>query len=325
MLRAFVSSGGRIEQRQLSEPAEPIPAAVWYDLIEPTPAEIRAVESSLGIELPRREEMQEIEISSRLYQDGPALFMTTTIMSQAETPQPTSDAITFVVTPTALVTLRYSQPLAFTNFANWVQRTPSACTASDLALMGLMEAIVDRAADVLERTSLDIDAIARGVFETRERGTGRGGTTLQDALKGIGRHGTLISGISESLLSLSRANAFFSTSAASWLQKEAKARVKTLDRDIRSLHDHATFLAQKVNFLLDATLGLINIEQNNIIKIFSVAAVAFLPPTLIASIYGMNFKEFPELNWAYGYPFALALMVLSAALPFYYFRRRGWL
>ncbi|MBV8167252.1 MAG: magnesium transporter CorA family protein [Alphaproteobacteria bacterium] len=324
MLRAFVSSGGRIEQRQLNEPAEPIPAAVWYDLIEPSPAEIRGVEQSLGIELPRREEMQEIEISSRLYQDGPALFMTTTVMSQAETPQPTSDAITFVVTPSALVTLRYSQPLAFTNFSNWVQRTPSACGASDMALMGLMEAIVDRAADVLERTSIEIDTIARGVFETRATSGVHGGT-LQDALKGIGRHGTLISGISESLLSLSRANAFFSTSASTWLHKESKTRVKTLDRDIRSLHDHGTFLAQKVNFLLDATLGLINIEQNNIIKIFSVAAVAFLPPTLIASIYGMNFKEFPELNWIYGYPFALALMVLSAALPFYYFRRRGWL
>ena len=243
---------------------------------------------------------------------------------QAETPQPASDAITFVVTPSALVTLRYSQPLAFTNFAHWVQRTPSACAGSDIAFMGLLEAIVDRAADVLERTSIEIDAIARGVFETRAR-AGVNSGTLQDALKGIGRHGTLISGISESLLSLNRANAFFSTSASTWLQKESKARVKTLDRDIRSLHDHATFLGQKVNFLLDATLGLINIEQNNIIKIFSVAAVAFLPPTLIASIYGMNFKEFPELNWSYGYPFALALMVLSAALPFYYFRRRGWL
>jgi magnesium transporter len=135
----------------------------------------------------------------------------------------------------------------------------------------------------------------------------------------------LISGISESLLTLNRANAFFGTTAATWLHKEAKARVKTVARDIRSLHDHAGFLSQKVNFILDATLGLINIEQNSIIKIFSVAAVAFLPPTLIASIYGMNFKELPELSWSYGYPFALALMVLSAALPFIYFRRRGWL
>jgi magnesium transporter len=324
MLKLFVPNGGRIEQRQFHEPAEALPPAIWYDLIEPAPAEIRAVETALGVELPRREDMQEIEISSRLYQDGSALFMTATLMSQVETPQPKSDALTFVVTPAALVTLRYSQPLAFTNFANWIQRTPSACSASDLAFIGLFEAIVDRAADVLERTSGEIDMIGRSVFEAKNPKAVQS-AELQDALRGIGRNGTLISGISESLLTLSRANAFFTASAATWLHKEAKVRVKTIDRDIRSLHDHATFLSQKVNFMLDATLGLLNIEQNNIIKIFSVAAVAFLPPTLIASIYGMNFKEFPELNWVYGYPFALVLMLLSAALPFYYFRRRGWL
>ena len=324
MLTVFVSNGGRIEQRVCRDPFDDLPGAVWYDLVEPSAGEIRAVESALKVELPRREEMQEIEISSRLYQDGEALFMTATLMSQVETGRPASDAITFVVMPSALVTLRYTQPLAFTNFANWIQRTPSACSASDHAFLGLLEAIVNRSADVLERTAIEIEAIGRRVFEAKEHG-GRPGNLLQDALRGIGRHGTLISGISESLLTLSRANAFFGTSAAAWLHKDAKARVKTVNRDVRSLHDHATFLSQKINFLLDATLGLINIEQNNIIKIFSVAAVAFLPPTLIASIYGMNFKELPELGWDYGYPYALLLMVLSAALPFLYFRRRGWL
>jgi magnesium transporter len=324
MLQVFVSSGGRIERRQFDESQAVLPAGIWYDLIEPTAGEIRAVETALKVELPRREEMQEIEISSRLYQDGEALFMTAMLMSQADTPRPASDAITFVVMPSALVTLRFSQPLAFANFANWIQRTPSACSASDLAFLGLLEAIVDRAADVLERTASEIEGIARGVFETKEHAAEQH-RSLNEALRGIGRNGTLISGISESLLTLNRANAFFGTTAATWLHKEAKARVKTVARDIRSLHDHAGFLSQKVNFILDATLGLINIEQNSIIKIFSVAAVAFLPPTLIASIYGMNFKELPELSWSYGYPFALALMVLSAALPFIYFRRRGWL
>src|SRR5581483_4717134 len=133
MLRIFVSSGGRIEQRHCREPIDELPAAVWYDLLEPSADEIRAVEAKLKVELPRREEMQEIEISSRLYQDGDALFMTATLMSQVETPRPSSDAITFVVTPAALVTLRYSEPLSFTNFASWVQRTPAACRASDLA------------------------------------------------------------------------------------------------------------------------------------------------------------------------------------------------
>lgn len=324
MLTVFVSNGGRIEQRQCREPLTDLPAGVWYDLVEPSAGEIRAVESALKVELPRREEMQEIEISSRLYQDGEALFMTATLMSQVETERPASDAITFVVMPTALITLRYSQPLAFTNFANMIQRTPAVCSASDLAFLGLLEAIVDRAADVLERAATEIETIGRHVFEAKARAL-RQGDLLQDALRGIGRNGTLVSGISESLLTLNRANAYFGTSAAAWLHKEAKVRVKTVNRDVRSLHDHAGFLSQKIGFLLDATLGLINIEQNAIIKIFSVAAVAFLPPTLIASIYGMNFKELPELNWSYGYPYAIILMVLSAALPFFYFRRRGWL
>jgi magnesium transporter len=324
MLTVYVSNGGRVEPQPCREPFDGVPAGIWYDLIEPTAGEIRAVETTLHIELPRREEMQEIEISSRLYQDGEALFMTAIVMSRADTPQPASDAITFVVMPSAFVTVRYSKPRAFADFAAAIQRTPAVCSASDNAFLSLLEAIVDRAADVLERTAADIEAIGRGVFEAKQQ-PGRQGDLLQEALRGIGRHGTLISGISDSLLTLSRANAYFGTTAASWLHKEAKNRVKTVTRDIRSLHDHAGFLSQKVNFMLDATLGLINIEQNNIIKIFSVAAVAFLPPTLIASIYGMNFKELPELSWSFGYPFALVLMVLSAALPIAYFRRRGWL
>jgi magnesium transporter len=109
------------------------------------------------------------------------------------------------------------------------------------------------------------------------------------------------------------------------MKKDIKARIKTLSRDLGSITDHANFLAGKVNFLLDATLGLINIEQNAIIKIFTVAAVAFLPPTLIASIYGMNFDFMPELKWHYGYLVAIGLMILSAVLPMWYFRRRGWL
>jgi magnesium transporter len=324
MLKLFVPSAGRVEQRDCADPGMSLPAAVWFDLMDPTPAEIKAVESSLGLELPRREEMLDIELSSRLYQDGPALFMTVTLTSQADSTLLRSDAVTFIVTPSALVTLRYSDPKAFANFATWLQRNPANCASSEFAFLGLFEAIVDRIADLLERTAAEIETIGRGVFEGSD-GKLRQGHALYDALRGIGRNGTRISSISESLLTLTRATAFFGTTAASWLSKEAKTRVKTLSRDVQSLHDHGVFLSEKVNFLLDATLGMINIEQNTIIKIFSVAAVAFLPPTLIASIYGMNFHEIPELGWSFGYPMAIVMMVLSSAIPFYYFKKRHWL
>lgn len=324
MLTLFSCPQGIGEKLIVTPGTTSLPPAVWFDLLEPTREEFRAVETALGIELPSREEMQEIELSSRLYEERGALFMTASLVAKIDTDRPETHAVTFVVTPTALVTVRYTDPLPFITFAARALKSPYSCATADGTFVGLLEAIVDRIADVLERTSATIEQVSRGVFGQDQK-TKRQGKALQDALEGIGRGGTLVSEISESLMSLSRAVAFFSATAESWLHKETKTHVKTLTRDIRSLHEHAAFLNSKTNFLLDATLGMINIEQNTIIKIFSVAAVAFLPPTLIASIYGMNFANQPELHWEYGYPMALCLMVLSAVLPFFYFRRKGWL
>ena len=153
--------------------------------------------------------------------------------------------------------------------------------------------------------------------------------SLQQLIENIGEEGDFTSKMRESLVSIGRVVAFMQAIIDQMrdtkAMKENRARIKILQRDIVSLTDHASFLNGKISFLLDAVLGLISIEQNGIIKIFSVAAVVFLPPTLVASIYGMNFDIMPELNWTYGYPFALGLMVLSAILPFLYFKRKGWL
>jgi magnesium transporter len=148
---------------------------------------------------------------------------------------------------------------------------------------------------------------------------------FQKILSRLGRAGDLASKVRESLVSLGRLLAFAIQGTQARGRKTGSARLKTIGRDVASLSDYAAFLNNKVGFLLDATLGMINIEQNAIIKIFSVAAVVFLPPTLIASIYGMNFAHMPELGWPLGYPLALALMVVSAILPYLYFKRRGWL
>jgi magnesium transporter len=301
-----------------------LPPAMWYDLLEPTTAEIHAVQRSLGIELPSREEMQEIEVSSRLYEEDGALFMTVSIMSKFDSGRPETNAVTFVLTPKALVTVRYADPLPFIQFANRVQRNPTQWAGSDTVWTGLLETLVDRVADVLERISADLERTGQRVFDSKDA-KGRTGVALEEALSKIGRSGQMVSGISESLMTLNRAIAYAGNIGGSWLSKDARNTVKMLTRDIKSLHDHAGFLSQKVNFLLDATLGLINIEQNSIIKIFTVASVAFLPPTLIASIYGMNFEIQPELKWDFGYPMAIMLMILSALGPYLYFKRKGWI
>jgi magnesium transporter len=202
----------------------------------------------------------------------------------------------------------------------------ATCASGEEGLIGLLETIVDRIADILEKVSVDLDATARQIFAERTGGGER--KDLQAVLKSLARNEDLTSTARDSLLGLMRVARFFATAGEGPSKKETKdqrQRLKTLARDIAILNEHVSFELTKINFLLDATLGVINIEQNRIIKLFSVAAVVFLPPTLVASVYGMNFEVMPELKWVFGYPFAIGLMILSAILPYLYFKRRGWL
>ena len=301
--------------------ADAIPATVWIDMLEPTPEEAVSVERLLKIDVPTREEMQKIEESSRLYVEDGALFMTMPVVNKAAT-EPETASVTFILTPTALVTLRYVDPQPFGRFARRILRDPSLATSPEQALIGLLDQVVDRLDDILEGATADIDAISAEIFR-RPANAPRGGTTLQEVLTRVGRAGDLASKARASVLGLSRLLLFLG--AHPKCTPGAKDRIETLMRDVHSLADHDSFLADKIAFLQDATLGMIDIEQSNIIKLFTVAAVAFMPPTLVASIYGMNFKHMPELDWPLGYPLALLLMLLSAVLPFIFFRRKGWL
>jgi magnesium transporter len=299
---------------------------VWADLFDPTKEEETAIESWLGLAIPTREEMEEIEISSRLYVENGAYFMTATLPSQTDDDKPVMSPVTFVLSGKRLVTIRYHEPRAFQTFPQRAEQAAIGCTTGETVLLALLEAIVDRLADVLERIGRDIVDLAQGIFHPTEKHASKRGRDFQLILRKIGRKEELVSNISDSLLTLQRLSGFFgNVTVQGKSDKDVRARVKTLSRDAASLSDHATSLSEKVSFLLNATLGMISIEQNAIIKIFSVAAVVFLPPTLVASIYGMNFEIMPELKWLLGYPFAIALMILSAALPFWYFKRRGWL
>jgi magnesium transporter len=273
--------------------------------------------------VPTREEMKEIETSNRLYEEDGALYMTSVIVAKIETDRPETSAITFILVRNKLITIRYTDSLSFRRYIAHAERHPSVAGASATILGGLLESIVERTADVLERVGADLDELSASVFASQRRRTVS--RDLRAVMERIGRNGDLTSKARESLVSLGRLLTFVQQAASIALPNDQRARFRTLSRDILSLSDHASFIANKLTFMLEATLGLINIEQNNIIKIFSVAAVVFLPPTLIASIYGMNFEHMPELRWMLGYPFALLVMVVSAILPYVYFKRRGWL
>jgi magnesium transporter len=326
MLSCFVASPAGLAR------LEPAPDAIpenflWADLVEPTLEEERAVERFVGVEVPTREEMKEIEASSRLYEEDGALYMTLTVVTKIDTERPETSAITFMLAKGRLITLRYVDPLPFRKYIAYAERHASTCGSALVVLTGLLESIVERIADVLERVGADLDEASGSVFTpfSGERKANRVNRDLRALMERIGRDGDLLSKARESLVSLARLLAFLQQSTQVQPSPDVRNRFRNLSRDVTALSDHASFISNKINFLLDATLGLINIEQNNIIKIFSVAAVVFLPPTLIASIYGMNFQHMPELAWEGGYPWAIGLMIVSAILPYLYFKRRGWL
>jgi magnesium transporter len=323
MILVYTQSEGAVSATNLLERSEVPDDVVWIDLIRPTSEEARAVERALGIEMPTREEMREIEASSRLYQEGDGTFMTATVMTRTETEKPEAGAITFILAGDCLVTLRYTEPQPFNSYAQRAQRQSALRPSGEMVLVGLLDAVVDRLADILELVGADVDRLSHDVFASRAKG--REQPDFGEILQRIGRDGDLTSKCRESLVSLSRLLTFVTTKTETPALREAIPRIAILSRDVQSLADHATFLSGKVNFLLDATLGMLSIAQNDIIKIFSVAAVVFLPPTLIASIYGMNFEIMPELGWRWGYPLAIILMVVSAVLPYLYFKHRRWL
>jgi magnesium transporter len=221
--------------------------------------------------------------------------------------------------------VRYAEPRAFHLFIQRAQKKDTACMTGTAVLVGLLEAIIDREADRVERITGEVDKLSQTIF--RGKGGERTRTLRFDVnIKAIGREGELTSRSRECLLTLDRLLTYLGHVMNERADdKQLRGRVKTATRDVRSLADHIGYLSSKITFLLDATLGMINNEQNTIIKTFSVLAVALMPPTLVGTIYGMNFRNMPELNWEFGYPMALGLMVLSAVLPWVYFKRKGWL
>jgi len=321
MLNLFaLQSGGLMRQSTAA-----LSAALWIDLQEPSPEEERQVESELGIDVPTREEMREIESSNRLYEEDGAVYLTATIVTRLDSDLPQNSQVTFILKDGRLITNRYTDPLPFRRFAAYAERHGNACASGSAVLAGLVEALVNRVADVIERVSADLDSISAEVF-TRPSGRRRAAQRdFRAVLERVGQSGELIGKTRESLVSLGRALAFAQQSTALTLSNDVRTRYRTLSRDIIALSDHASFLGSNVSFILDATLGMISIDQNNILKIFSVVTVFLLPPSVIGTVYGMNFEHMPWLHAQWGFPVALCLMVASAVIPYVIFKRRGWL
>lgn len=302
------------------------PGAIWIDLLNPSRDEEKLAEALLGQNIPTREEMAEIEPSSRLYERKGALFMTASVIHGIKDGKPDNDPVSFILTDRLLVTVRYVDPKPFVAFSDHLYAEPEVAGNAFLVLARLLDTIVDRLADELEETARQVEAVSAQIFEKQPR-VGRAkrkaATRLEALLLRLGGVQRLLAEIRESAVSTGRLLGFLG--ASSLVKGEADRHIGSLQGDIKGLLAHSDFLADNLTFLLNASLGLITLEQNFVMKIFSVFAVVLMPPTLIAGIYGMNFVHMPELNWLLGYPFALVLILISAVLPYWLARRSGWL
>ena len=328
---SLVNSRGMPSSRPADLEAAPLPAdLVWIDLSSPDRDEIGFVERTTGLAVPSFEELSEIESSSRMRAANGALYLSAPLIRRGDGDQPLATAVGFVLTRDRLITIRFAELPLFTEM---LKRAPSPdgppLTSAGL-LCDLVEAIVDRLADALERIAAELDDLSHRLFRAaptdplRRRRSAVESADLRLSLRRVGHNGDFASKIRDSLLGIGRIVPFVLSLGADWLPKDVKPRLDTLRSDVASLNDYDTHIANKVQLLLDTTLGLINIEQNNIIKVLTIVSVVGVPPTLVASIYGMNFKQMPELDWAWGYPYGLAMIALSALLPLVWFKWRGW-
>jgi magnesium transporter len=314
------------EAAQAKMPSE----IVWVDLLSPDADEIAFVEQTTGLVVPSIEELSEIESSSRLRATNGALYLSAPLVRRGVDDGPVATVVGFVLTPERLITVRFAELPSFAEVQTRTLPTDAAPLTSVGLFCDLVEAVVDRLADALERISAELDDLSHRLFRAgptvplKQRRSAAESADLRLSLRRVGHNGDLASKIRDSLLGIGRIVPFVLSLGADWLPADVKPRLETSHQDVASLNDYDAHLVNKVQLLLDATLGLINIEQNNIIKVLTIVSVVGVPPTLVASIYGMNFKQMPELDWAWGYPYGLAMIAVSAVLPLLWFKWRGW-
>jgi magnesium transporter len=305
----------------------PAPETVWVDLLNPTESEIQLIEDHTGLRLPKMEDLQEIERSSQLAGDGDVLRLSAPVVAQADTDAPTLSYVGMILTPKLLVTVRFEHLQIFEAVA--VRACPGDRPSSSTEVFtALLEAFVDRQADLLERAREHLDTVSHAAFRVptgTSRRQVRSNDALRNRLRTLGRIGERISMIRDSMLAVGRIAHFVLETAQEWVAPEFARRLTAVGGDIESLNLFEEHLSNKVQFLLDAILGFISIEQNDVFKTLTIASVVGIPPTLVASLYGMNFHNMPEYSWTYGYQWGLGLIVVTTLVPLALFKWRGWL
>ena len=302
-------------------------AAAWIDLLNPTDEEARLVEQTTGLHVPTLAELSEIESSSRLQRRGDVLYLSMPALVRGEALAATVTPVGFVLSKDRLITVRFADLPVFDAYANTCRGLPAGPGGSVDVFLGLIEGVVDRLADVLEREGDALDQVSHRVFhpERVKGGGARADRELRAVLRRIGGLGDLIGKIRDTLLGIERIVQYVTVNATEWFGHDHRARFKTVRSDIVSLNEYDAHLFGKLQFLLDATVGLIGIEQSNKFTLLTIVSIIGIPPTFIASLYGMNFEGMPELHWKYGYEYSLVLIVISAVLPLVWFKRKGWL
>jgi magnesium transporter len=300
--------------------------ALWIDLFNPTDDEIKAVANALSISIPDRDSLEEIESSSRLQFEDGIIQLSVPVSAHGEDEGPTP--IGFLLTGKFLVTVRYTEMNAFNAAAHQCSKTHDPLTTSDAVFTTIVEGMVDYGADMLEQIATDLNGLSKDVFRRygreRQRNVQRVNRRMRETLVAIGLAGEKLSQIRDSILGLQRAVPYVLDKGKGWIGQECAARLKTTVADSQSLADFEVHLTDKVQFLLDAVLGFINTEQNDIFKVLTIASVVGIPPTFLASMWGMNFDTIAEYHWHYGYAFALTMIGVSVILPIVWFKWRGW-
>ncbi|HEX4182137.1 MAG TPA: magnesium transporter CorA family protein [Caulobacteraceae bacterium] len=312
-----------------NEGAAGAPAAdtVWADLLNPTESEIQLIEDHTGLRIPKLEDLREIERSSQLSAEGQVLRLATPVLAEDDTDHPSLTYIGLILTPKLLVTVRFAELKIFAAIPD--RACPAGSPSCSVEVFAaLLEAFVDRQADLLERAREHLDGVSRTAFrdpgKTPQRQK-RSNEALRKRLRTLGRIGERVSMIRDSLLAVGRIAPFAQETGKAWITQEYQSRLSVVRQDIESLNQFEEHLTNKVQFLLDAILGFISIDQNDIFKVLTIASVVGIPPTLVASMYGMNFHNIPEYEWAFGYQWGLLLIVMTTLIPLALFKWRGWL
>jgi magnesium transporter len=298
-------------------------AASWIDLIDPTPTEISAFEKAFGLRVPTKEELSEIETTSRLRVEHGALYMTAPLIL-ATGDEPWIAAPTgFALSKTILLTVRFVQSTIFDSVGKELNGERSEPA---LVYVRVLEELVDHVADLLEASSQALDDASHVIFRRDNlRRLSRETSLLRQLLVRTGRTSERMARINYTLVCLDRMAKFTIERGREWVAQDQISRLQSVSADIASLEQYAEGLVNRIQLLQDAATGIINVAQNEVMKILTIASVAGIPPVVIAGIYGMNFKNMPELNWVWGYPFALILIALTTLLPLIWFKWKDWI